>query len=272
MNALVHTSIDPSNRVANIKNTRVPSLRLDTTPLMRSSDADRDGDGLIMKVSETRAERAAAFRLVHREYRRSGLTSDNAMRMRVMKHHLLETTEVLVAKRNNDVEFTVSLVRDGRYGLPAESLFMDEIAAMRSAGVSLAEVSCVASCCEGDEKKRFELFVKMISLTIHAARHRGVDRLLLAVHPRHAKVYKRLFGCVVCTDVKEYEAVQGNPAVLCMHDFAKLDETRYPLYKRIYGEKFEPWHLNGTLMSSDEKRFLERAIEYDSPQVLPMAA
>ncbi len=226
----------------------------------------------VVKVAETKEERAAAFELVHRLYYRTGLTPDSPMGMRVMKHHLLDTTDVMVSQRGDKVEFTVTLVRDGLHGMPADSLFADQIDPMRADGIRLAEVSCMASSC-GDEnkKQRFETLVKMMSLTSQAARRRGVDRLLLAVHPRHAKIYQRLFGCVPCSDVQEYVAVQGNPAVLCMHDFAQLDEQRYPLYDQIWGERCQPWQLDGVHMSAEEKQYFQQAVATGECEMVPMA-
>jgi hypothetical protein len=227
----------------------------------------------LMRVSETRKEREAAFRLVYRAYLESGLAADHPMQMRVIKQHLLDTTDVLVAKRNDDVCFTVSLVRDGHCGLPSESLFVKEITAMRAAGIKLAEVSCVASDCADDSKKRrFETLVKMISLTIQVARRRGVDRLVLAVHPRHAKLYQRMFGCVPCTRVKEYEAVCGNPAVLCIHDFAELDRRGYSLFEEVYNTRFSPWQMDGPRMTQSEKDFLKQALQGTVEELLPMSA
>ena len=232
-------------------------------------------EGRTIKVSETWAERAAAFRLVHREYCRTGLTADNRMHMRVMKHHLLDTTQVMVSENHGEIDFTVTLVRDGIHGMPADSLFANEIDAMRAQGLNLAEVSCVASDRGDDKQGRRECFdrlVQMISLTIHTARRRGVDRLLLAVHPRHAKVYCRLFGCFAWTAAKEYEAVQGNPAILCSHDFAELDQSRYPLYDRIYGVNYAPWQLDGSLMSAKERLCFAQAVELQGSEFVPMAA
>ncbi len=257
-----------TDRVASIRKAIDVSLLASQKKCLQTSSGE-----LEMKVSQSWAERTAAFQLVHQNYYRSGLTADNAMQMRVMKHHLVDTTDVLIAKQNDKVVFTVTLVRDGKYGVPSESLFSEEIANMRSSGLRIAEVSCVASIC-GDENKKakFELLVKMIGLTIQTARRRGVDRLVLAVHPRHAKVYQRLFGCVACTDVRDYEAVQGNPAVLCVHDFAELDQRRYPLFDQVYGTTYGPWQMDGTRMSKDEKWFFRQAMSGHSDQSLPMAA
>ncbi|MEI2768856.1 MAG: hypothetical protein V9E86_10325 [Nitrosomonas sp.] len=154
-----------------------------------------------------------------------------------------------------------------------ESLFADEVEQMRAAGVRLAEVSCLASNMASENKrKRFDSLVKMISLLFQSARRRGIDRLLLAVHPKHARAYERLFGMVRCSDVRAYAAVRGNPAVLCMHDFAELDQKRYPLYDQIYGPSYSPWQLDGTIMSDSEKEYYEQFLPTGEYEFVPMAA
>ncbi|KAA5546255.1 hypothetical protein FYK55_05045 [Roseiconus nitratireducens] len=250
-----------------------PTNRLSEYPAAISESTGPTTSRLTLKVSESMHERMSAFALVHRMYQRAGLTSENPLKMRVLKHHVLDTTDVMVAKRNDSVEFTSTLVRDGVHGMPSESLFADEIRAMRLSGLRLAEVSSLASGCElGDKKQRVETLISMISLTIHVARRRGVDRLILAVHPRHAKVYQRMFGCAPCSDVRQYEAVRGNPAVLCMHDFRELDVRKYSLYNRVYGEQYSPWAMDGTRMSDAEKRFFSQAISVNQSECMPMAA
>jgi hypothetical protein len=167
----------------------------------------------------------------------------------------------------------VTLVRDGEFGMPAESLFEEEVESMRAQGMRLAEVSCLAHSNDVlDSHERFNTFVRGISLLLQTAKRRKVDRLLLAVHPRHAKVYERLFGCVRCSDAKEYAAVKGNPAILCSHDFAKLDQTGYPLYKQIYSTPYDPWQMDGTKMSEIEKQYFEQFLPTGEYEVMPMAA
>lgn len=228
---------------------------------------------LQMKVAETMSEREAAFRLVHQVYQKSGLTSENQMGMRIIRHHLLDTTDVMVACRQREVEFSVTLVRDGSLGLPCEALFADEVRSLRESGLRLAEVSCVASAYgDADRKEGFDTYVKMIALTIQTARRRGIDRLLLAVHPRHAKFYQRMFGCDACSDTRSYDVVEGNPAILCSHDFAHLDIAGYRLSNQIYGCRFEPWQMDGTRMSDNEKSYFRNALDDCSSLCMPMAA
>lgn len=227
---------------------------------------------LVMKVSESRTEREHALQLVQKIYSRAGLAQENLSRLRVMRQHLAESTEILVGKQNSRVVFTVSLVGDGEYGLPLESLFRDEVASMRADGIRLAEVSCLAHDGDlGDERGRFDNFLQGISLLLQVARDRGIDRLLLAVHPRHAKLYERLLGCVRCSGSREYAAVRGNPAVLCMHDFAQLDQTRYPYYKRMYTPRYAAWQINGSPMSEAEKQYFEQYLPGGDYEFMPMA-
>jgi hypothetical protein len=265
----MNRQFESSNRVHN--QFRL-SLHSADYPRRRKTVAEDTGD-TGRSVCQSFNDRIAAFKLVHRMYLRTGLSSDNAMGMRVMPHHLLDTTDVMVAKRQGTVDFTVTLVRDGELGVPAESLFPEEIGAMRGQGIRFAEVSCMASECEDlSRTQRLDVLVKMMSLTVHVARRRGIDRLLLAVHPRHAKAYHRMFGCVPCTDVKEYDAVEGNPAVLCVHDFAKMDEQGYLFHDRIYGTNYEPWELDGTGMMDTEKKYFAKALSGKEEQLVPMAA
>jgi hypothetical protein len=231
----------------------------------RGSAPQSSAKSWVLKVTETSRERAAAFHLVYQVYHRAGLMPADPQEMRVMKHHLSDQTDVLIAKRGGKVVLTSTLVRDAEYGLPLESLFASEVAAMRADGLRVAEISCLASDISlQDKSERFDLLVKIIGLTFQTARHRGIDRLLMAVHPKHARVYQRLFGCQRCSDVKQYAAVQDNPAVLCMHDFARCDVNRYPLYSQIYAIEHAPWRLVGTRMTSAEKWRLGQSLSTDA--------
>ena len=231
------------------------------------------GDCWDVKATECQAERVAALRLVHQVYAQAGLTAERPQAMRVMRHHLSDQTQILIAKRGQEVMLTGTLVGDAEYGMPLESLFADEVAAMRSAGLKLGEISCLASDLGlHDKKERFERLVTLISLIFQTARRRGMDRLLLAVHPRHAKIYQRLFGCVPCSDVKQYAAVQGNPAVMCMHDFKQLDACRYPLYHKMYGEQYPPWKLDGGRMTAAEKAYFSSFCLDQASELLSVGA
>lgn len=256
-------------RVVNHKSTNsIPTLSLKKPAAI--SDIDRIAE---IKISQSFDERVAAFKLVHDVYCRAGLSVAGATGMRVMKHHLLDTSDVMIARRGPDVCFTASLIRDGEFGLPSESSFPDEIREMRLRGIQLAEVSCVASNhSKMSKKERIETLIGMMTLIVHVSRRRSVERVLLAVHPRHAKVYHRLFGCVPWTAEKPYAAVRGNPAVLCVHDFEELDRRRYSLYDQIYASSYHPWELDGARMTDAEKAFFANSVQEGLYEPVEIAA
>ena len=73
------------------------------------------------RIGSSRQELSAAFHLIYEQYLKAGLMKPNSYRMRVTPYHLLPSTEVLVALDRGVVTCTLSLVRDGKLGLPMEA-------------------------------------------------------------------------------------------------------------------------------------------------------
>jgi hypothetical protein len=230
-------------------------------------------DSFTYKVAETRGEREAAFRLVYEAYRASGLIEENPFRMRVTPYLLVPTTAVFLAVYQDRPVYTVSLVVDNDLGLPLEELYPDAVIAMRRKGLLLAEVSCLAGRPElFDRKRNFENVIHLKGLMLQYARYHGIDRLMLAVHPRHAKFYSHFWGCQIFGEEQSYDAVEGNPAVGCFHDFADTDRTGYRLRDQVYEVRFADWELLAQPMSRQEREYLAAAAEYAVCSCLPTAA
>jgi hypothetical protein len=70
------------------------------------------------------------------------------------------------------------------------------------------------------------------------ARHRGVDELLIAVHPRHAKFYERFIGFEIIGGKRLYESVCCKPAVALALDLNRLSVNHPRAYKRFFGSPF----------------------------------
>jgi hypothetical protein len=201
-----------------------------------------ESESLDYTIASSRQELHAAFRLVYEAYVRSGLMQPNSYRMRVMPYHLLTTTEVFVAKRMGDVISTVSLVRDDRLGLPMEAIYGQEINERRQKRLHLAEVSCLADR-RGDICHSLPVILRMMTLMAQAAQARGVDQLLIAVHPKHARFYQRFTAFVPMAGQRTYEAVCGKPAVALVLDLnrAPIDSPEH--YRRFFGMPLPPESL-----------------------------
>ena len=145
--------------------------------------------------------------------------------MRVTPYHLLPTTSVMVARYANQVISTLSLIEDGDLGLPLEQIFASQVHERRQQGLVLAEVSCLA-----DRRKHiqryFSVFVRLCRLMIQCARSRGVDEVLVAVHPRHVRFYTQYLAFDQIGDERPYPLVRNHPAVALSLDLKRLEIER----------------------------------------------
>jgi hypothetical protein len=219
-------------------------------------------DGVTYKIAECHDERVRAFRLVYDAYVKAGLMDANSYQMRVTRYHLLPTTDVFIAMHEGNVICTVSVVSDDFEGIPMDSIYANEVNERRLQGLYLAEVSCLASCHDYFPANRmFDIFVQLLGLICQYGRLNAIDRLVLAIHPRHFRVYRRLLGVSQFGDEKEYLSVRSHPAIACEHDFAKMDVERFPLYDRLYGHRFQRWELLRQPMLETDREYFRPAAE-----------
>jgi len=202
----------------------------------------RSTDDVVYKIASTRWQRAAAFRLVYESYLEAGLGEPNAHQMRVTPYHLLPTTEVFLATLDEEAVFTVSLVIDGALGLPMETVYAEEVAQRRAQGLRVAEVSCLA-----DRRSQFRgffpVFLRLCRLMVQYARRCELDQLLIAVHPRHVRFYRRYLDFRVMGQQRDYPTVRNNPAVALCLDFARVDRELPENYDTFFGQPIPPDQL-----------------------------
>jgi len=227
-------------------------------------------DGVTYKIAEYREEREAAFRLIYDAYTHSGLMKPNPTRMRVTPYHLLPTTDVFLAVRDDEVLCTLTLIGDGERGIPMESIYGDEVGSLRNKGLYFGELSCLA------ERRRpgpemLRILTNLDGLISQYARHNGMHKLLIAVHPKHEAFYRRLFGYKQIGKLRSYPSVADRPAVAAAHDFARMDIERYPMYDQVYSTRFSPWELLPRPMLEDDRDYFRDAADLCGAYI-PMAA
>ena len=87
-------------------------------------DCDPEPDKrLELKIAETREELEACFRILHDAYVASGFMKPDPSGMRVTIYHALPTTTTLCAKYDGRVVGTISMIREGVFGFPLQSVF-----------------------------------------------------------------------------------------------------------------------------------------------------
>lgn len=210
-----------------------------------------------LKVAATRLEREMAFGLIYRAYERAGLCESNSLGQRHTPYQLLPTTDIFVAILRNEVISTLSLVRDGELGLPMEQIYADTVADRRAAGLRLAEVSCLADRRSGIERF-FGLFCDLSRVMVQLACREGIDQLLIAVHPRHAAIYRRYMAFRQIGQRKDYELVCGNPAVPLCLDLNEIAKNRPKSWERFFGDPLPPSVLQTQPIATDDREYFEQ--------------
>lgn len=126
----------------------------------------------------------------------------------------------LVARQRGLVVGTMTLGLDGPSGLWIEQTYPKELAEARARGRALSELTRLAVTPNSDSRT---ILSSMFGLAYQIGRlqHRSTD-LYIEVNPRHAPVYRKLFGFETASDVRVCGRVKA-PAVLLHLDVEHLD-------------------------------------------------
>lgn len=219
------------------------------------------GDRVVYKIATTLAELTSAFHLVYRAYMGRGLIGALPFQLRVTPYHILPTTEVFVGLRDGAVNCTVSLILDGKLGLPMESIYSKEVEERRSEGIELAEASCLAY--HGALNKKLGL-AGVTGLMAQCAKRRGVEQLLIAIHPSNSPFYRRI-GFRVIGETKPYDAVRNHPAVPMSLDLSRLAIDNPQSYTRLFGVPFSDEQLAYRPLTNDLRSHFQRYVETQHP-------
>ena len=153
---------------------------------------DRLMHGLTFKIAEDETEWDQSLRLLHNYgIQERGLAARPSGR-RVEKFQLLPTTANLIASMMGRVVGTLSVVRDSEMKLPLDAFC--SLNDLRRPGLSLAQVTYFGMEKEFQQDPAEVLFPMVKFLWEFIERYMAVDRLVIAVDPAHADVFRALFG------------------------------------------------------------------------------
>ena len=232
------------------------SLVANASPVVAKSNVDKP----VRSLARSRSDLLGAFSMLYEAYLKAGLESPKASGIRITPFHMLPTTEVLVAKLRGEVISTVSLIGDGYLGIPMQSMYPEQVNGLREQGLRLAEVGCLAD--RRDSPVRFiDNFKEMTRLLSQVASVRGIDALVVATHPRHARFYKRALGFEQLGDESTCPYAQGNPAVALFMHFEAHRGT--DLYDRYFGDPIPNKELTQYYWDSDTRDYFKSILERD---------
>jgi hypothetical protein len=189
-----------------------------------------------VKIASTRDEWEQAFQLAADTYQARGYES-SAADCRFTSYHALPDSVVLVAKEQQRVVATLSLVPDNTLlGLPLESLYRDELRQLRQQGRKLFEGGTLAG--DGLGTREFHhVFLTLMQLAWQCMIHRGADTTVITVNPRHSALYSKLYGYLPLGPRRAYDKVRGHPAEAFYLD-RPLMAARVPaVHQRMFGQE-----------------------------------
>lgn len=209
------------------------------------------------KLATTLEERIAALRLVYNAYVNAGLIKPNEYGLRVTPFHLNPRTKIFLVVDNGETLHTMSFIPDSEMGLPMEVIYRREIDTLRRLGRNFGEVFCLAGT-----KISLDGFMGLCRFVFCYGLFAGLDHFVIAVHPRHARFYERIWGFRQFGPHRVYPCVENHPAVALELDFAQSHLRLPPRTKRFVQESpFTDADYSVPPPGDDELEYLSRFVD-----------
>lgn len=184
-------------------------------PVVHDPAAPATAPEFTIHTADTRERRRDAARLIRQRYSWRGYRSVTLPPEQRAQRY------TLTAASPQQVLGTITVGLDSAEGLNCEYLFSDEVQALRAAGLRLCEFTRLAV--DAAAQSRSVLAALFHAAYLVAYRVGGFDRLLIEVHPRHVRLYERMFGARVVGTQRHHPGVDA-PAVLLSLDLARVAE------------------------------------------------
>lgn len=206
------------------------SLRFAVYRIMVDFDPAPDSR-LELKIAESKEELEACFQILHDAYVGSGFMKPDPSGMRVTMYHALPTTTTLCAKYDGRVVGTISMIREGVFGFPLQSVF--ELEHVRAKGGNIAEISALAVHPDFRKTGGAILFPLMKFMHEYCTEYFDTRHLVIAVNPEKIELYEALlfFERLQEKVVDNYDFANGAPAVGATLDLKYASEIFRAGYK-----------------------------------------
>ncbi len=197
----------------------------------RLIDCDPSPDArLVLKVAETREELEACFKILHDAYVGAGFMNPHPSGLRATIYHALPTTTTLCAKWDGRVVGTISMIRDGVFGFPMQSVF--DLTAVRAQPGQIAEISALAVHPDFRKTGGAILFPLMKFMYEYCVRFFDTRHIVIAVNPDRIEMYEALllFERLQAQTVDAYDFANGAPAVGAVLDLRHIAQELAQTY------------------------------------------
>jgi len=198
----------------------------------RMVDCDAAPDArLQFGIATSQQELEACFSLLHDAYVASGFMLPHTSGLRVTPYHALPTTTTLFARFDDQIVGTLSIIREGEFGFPMQSVF--DLTAVRAQSGRIAEISALAIHPQFRSTGGSILFPLMKFMYEYCTKYFDTRHLVIAVNPKHIEMYESLlfFERLQTQMVASYDFVNGAPAVGATLDLLNAPEVYRSAYE-----------------------------------------
>jgi len=166
-----------------------------------------------LKIADTQEELEACFRILHDAYVAEGFMAPDPSGLRVTIYHALPTTTTLCAKYKGRVVGTISIIREGVFGFPLQTIF--DLSELRASRGQIAEVSALAIDPSFRRTGGQVLFPLMKFMYEYCREYFDTRHIVIAVNPAKIELYESLlfFERLEAKVVDNYDFANGAPAV-----------------------------------------------------------
>lgn len=195
---------------------------------------------IVFDIARSRQDLDQAFHLLHDAYVREGYSKPHVSGRRITDYHALPSTTTLVARSKGQVVATVSIIRDGHFGLPADEVV--DLSFFRRNNERLGEVSSLAVKAEFRGRSGEVMFYLFKYLYHYSKRCFGLDRFVIVVNPNRITLYESvlLFVPLHRSAITTYAFANNAPAVCATLDLRTAPQR----WREAYGQRPSPSNIH----------------------------
>ena len=166
-----------------------------------------------------------AVDLVVREYQKKGYLDRREYqnsKEKFLNYLDPEFSRTFIAKREDKVIGTMSVVLDSNRGLPMEEFYKEEVVKLRAGGKRIAEIVkfAIDSKCE----KKHDLIQNLFSTVFKYGLSEKLDYYCIAINPKHESIYQSLFFKKMGEE-KTYASLKDAPVIAMNMNLEQVREA-----------------------------------------------
>jgi hypothetical protein len=148
---------------------------------------------LLFELAKTKDDFEASFHLLYKLYLKMGYTDSDPSEMRIIIHNLLPSTYLLLAKSENKIIGTITILMDNPFGFPMEKIF--NLSSVRKPNQIGVELCGLAIHPLYRRKNGSELFYTLTEMALAYAKEQlGAHYFVSNIDPKYIDFYKSYFS------------------------------------------------------------------------------